>query len=316
MFANFYENTNFAIPWSNGMAHWHDGGYINCKTDCREISKSPNYPIYDIDDVTIDIRSSTQEAVDNIKNILHQKRGVYFSVVYPDNADLDRFRNMWSNDAEEDIYDLDGYCGNPYNPDEGVGHAMLIVGYYDDPDTDDNDHWIVLNSWGTTDNRPNGLLRWEMHMDYDCKYSNYWAFGARTLDVDFEPNPEAPLKPTITGPSSGNAGRDYTFEVSAVDPQGDDVSIWVKFENNYGTGWEGPVASGEKIQVTHKFSEDHNWVIRARARDGDRNTGPWASFDFVMSRERQFDNKFDFLQNIINHLLEFKLFKIILEKII
>jgi C1A family cysteine protease len=298
MLADFYTETNFAIPWSNDMAHWHDGGYINCITDCSQISKTPNYPIYDIDSVVIPTRDvTTEEAIQNIKNVLHQQKGVYFSVFYPDLENLDSFRAMWQNDAEDEPYDLDYDCGSDWDSEEAVGHAMLIVGYNDVEGTE-NDYWIVLNSWGTTDNRPNGLLSWDMDMNYACKYSNYYAFGAKTLEVDFDPDPEAPLTPTITGPSDVNAGREYTFELSAEDPQGDDVEVYIKWKPGFGgSGWLGPYASGEKFEVTHTWTEEENVIVKARARDPDRNTGPWASFEVSMSRDRQKETPFfDFLK--------------------
>lgn len=285
MFADFYSNTNFAIPWSNTMAHWHDGGTFNCRTDCSEISKTPNYPIYSIDAVNIPTRNvPTEEAIQNIKNVLHQQKGVYFSVYYPDMENLDAFRNMWRNEDEDYVYDLDYYCGNDWNNEEAAGHAMLIYGYNDQEGTE-NDYWMVLNSWGTTDNRPNGVLKWDMHLNYDCKYSNYYAFGARTLDVNFDPDPEAPDFPTIDGPTDVKPEVDYTYQVTAVDPQGDDVYIYVKWEPGWlGTGWLGPYASGETVQVSNTWDEKDNVVVRVRAKDLDNNVGPWSSLQITMPR--------------------------------
>ena len=312
MLARFYSNTNFAIPWSNDMAHWHDGGYFNCRTDCYEISKTPNYPIYDIDAVVIETRNvPTEDAIQNIKNVLHQNKGVYFSVMYPDLQNLDDFRNMWSNDGEQDSYDLDYYCGNEWNDEEAVGHAMLIVGYHDVEGTD-NDYWVVLNSWGTTDNRPNGLLAWDMNMNYACKYSGYYAFAAKTLDVNFNPNPEAPEKPIINGPSSGEPETEYTFEVSAVDPQGDDVYLYMKWGGQFGTGWEGPYKSGEVAQFTHSFSEEDNYVIRAKARDANYNESTWSSFEFNMAKNKakeksplDFLKQYPLIYRVIEKILSF-----------
>jgi C1A family cysteine protease len=312
MFANFYENINFAIPWSNTNAHWHDGGYLQCRTDCSEISKTPNYPIYEIDSKVIQTRNvPTEEAIDNIKNVLHQNKGVYFSVMYPDLQNLNDFRDMWSNDGETDSYDLDYYCGNEWNDEEAVGHAMLIVGYNDEEGTE-NDYWIVLNSWGTTDNRPNGLLAWDMHMNYGCKYSNNYAFAAKTLNVTFNYNPEAPEKPTITGPIRGEAEGEVTYDVSAVDPQGDDVYIYVKWGDNKADFWDGPYSSGEIIQKSHTFDEKDNYVIRAKARDMDRNEGPWSYLEVKMPKNKnkgldsayldflkQFPRLYDIIENIL-----------------
>jgi len=312
MFANFYSNTNFAIPWSNNMAHWHDGGNINCRTDCSEISKTPNYPIYDIDSVTIQTRNvPTEEAIENIKNVLHQQKGVYFSVFYPDLVNLDSFRDFWRNENEDSVYDLDYYCGNEWNSDEAAGHAMLVYGYNDEEGTE-NDYWMVLNSWGTNDNRPNGLLKWDMHIDYECKYSNQYAFGAKTLDVSFDPNPEAPEQPTITGPSSLKPNIEYTYEFSAVDPQGDDVYIYVKWESGFGgSGWLGPVGSGEVIQASHTWDEEDNFVVRARAKDTDSNIGIWSSYEVSTPRSRtislpffEFFKHFDIFYRLIIQILQ------------
>ena len=299
MFANFYKYTNFAIPWTNTMAHWHDGVKNNCKTDCNEISKTPYYPIYDIDSVVIPTRSvTTEEAIENIKNVLHQQKGVYFSIMYPDLEDLRNFQDMWSDDAEDESYDLDYYCGNEWNEEEAVGHALLIVGYNDVEGTE-NDYWIVLNSWGTTDKRPNGLIAWDMHMDYDCKYSNYNAFAAKTLNVIFKPDPNAPEKPTIVGPSSGEPDKEYTFELSANDPQGDNVSIYIKWDSGLiGSGWLGPVNSGEVIQVSHTWDESETYIIRAKARDTNNNVSEWTSFEINLPKTKSFKHPIiNFLEN-------------------
>jgi C1A family cysteine protease len=306
MFADFYKNTNYAIPWSNTMAHWHDGSRINCVTDCNEILKTPNYPIYDIDDVTIPIRGvPTDEAIENIKNVLHQQKGVYFSVFYPDLENLNTFRDMWRNEDEDFVYDLDYYCGNEVNSEESAGHAMLIYGYNDEEGTE-NDYWMVLNSWGINDNRPNGLLKWDMHMNYDCKYSNYFAFGANTLDVIFDPDPEAPEPPTIYGPSRIKPEVEYTYELTAIDPQGDDVYIYIKWDTGFsGSGWLGPFESGEKIQVSHKWDEEDNIILRARARDNNSNIGPWSSFEISISKIKSFNYPSKSIQYYNQHLFLF-----------
>ena len=301
MFADFYSKTSFALPWSNYKAHWHDDKRIHCWEDCYKIEKTPNYPIYDIDDVRIPIHGvTTEEAIYNIKNILHQNKGVYFAVGYPDFVDLGRFRDMWSNEGEDDVYDLDFYCGNPWNDEEGVGHAMLIYGYNDEEGTE-NDYWMVLNSWGTTDKRPNGLLKWEMDMDYECTYSNYWAFGAYTLNVSFDPDPEAPDIPTINGPSDGKSGTEYTFEISAVDPQGDDVYIWISWGTGFGSGWKGPYSSGEVVEFTHTWSQDENYIVRAKAKDTNDNESIWASFEFRMAKSKEVKLFEHFIETLIEN---------------
>ena len=275
MLASFYSKTGIAIPWSNDNAHWQDHVlFRQCEiVECDDIAKEPNYPIGSIKSEKITIHNvDEEEAIDNIKNVLHQNRGVYFSVFYADDRDLDHFRDHWSNYDEEDVYDLDWYAGHDWVQDEAVGHAMLVVGYHDDANSDNNDYWIVLNSWGTNDGgRPNGLLRWDMHMDYSLKYTNTYAFGAETLDVTF--GSPAPIT-SITGPTSGRPNKEYTYDVSAVDPQGDKVYLYVNWGDRTNTDWQGPYDSGEVIQFSHKFTEANEYTIKAKAKDISGHEGP------------------------------------------
>ncbi len=300
MFTAFYRATERAIPWSNRNADWHDGGLIRCNTPCDSIAKSPNYPISGIRARTIDIHNLPEETViNNIKNVLHQDRGVYFSIFYPDAADLRNFNEFWSNRDSDYVYDLDYYCGHEWVEEEAAGHAVLCVGYHDDEETDSNDYWIMLNSWGTTDGRPQGLFRVDMHMNYDCQYSNYYAFGAETLNVTFKTDMEAPEAPSIAGPSSGKARTRYTYTVSAIDPQGDDVSLFVDWGDGSDSGWVGPVASGEEIELTHWWLRRGDYTITVQAKDIEDRESAWSTLPVSMPYTRQM-----FLERILDWLID------------
>ncbi len=225
---------------------------------------------------------SEETAINNIKNILHQNKGVYFSVFFADYTNLGKFQDFWREEDEEFVYDLDYYEGKPCDWNESAGHAMLIVGYHDVDDSDRNDYWILLNSWGTAPSRPNGLLRINMHMNYSLKYSSYSAFGAETLNVTFDAqNPST----SITGPNSGRPNIDYSFNFSAVDPQGDDFYLYVNWGDKTNTTWLGPYLSGETIQLTHTFLEQKNYTIKARAKDIYENLGKEQPFVFSSNKK-------------------------------
>jgi hypothetical protein len=176
----------------------------------------------------------------------------------------------WRNENEEYIYDLDYYAGHPWVEGEAAGHALLLIGYHDEEDADTNDYWILFNSWGSTTGRPNGLLRVDMHMNYSLKYSSQYVFGAETLNVTFG---GATPTTSIPGPTSGRINKDYTFNVSAVDPQGDDVYLYVNWGDGTITDWIGPYDSGKVIQVSHSFPERINYTIKAKAKDIDDHEG-------------------------------------------
>lgn len=275
MFAKFYKLTGIAIPWSNQNAYWQDYVLIGqCEQcECDEIAKDPNYPIADMTARRITTRNVPEAtAIANIKNILHQNRGVYFSVFYADTANIDNFRNFWRYQPESAVYDLDYYAGHEWNEEEAVGHAMLIVGYHDDETSNDSDYWVLLNSWGTNNYRPNGLLRIDMHMNYSLRYvgTTQYAFGAETLNITF--GSAAPTT-SISGPTVGRINKPYTFDVFAVDPQGDDVYLSVDWGDNTNTDWVGPYDSGEEIQLVHSFSERKNYTILAKAKDIEGHEG-------------------------------------------
>ena len=304
-FASFYSATGMAIPWSNTNAYWYDGGNIRCITPCSIISKDPNYPIYDISSKTIKTRGiPEEEAIFNIKNILHQNRGVYFTILFPDNANLQNFGNFWRNENEQYIYDIDYYCGSPIVEDEGGGHAVLCAGYNDVEGTE-NDYWIMLNSWGTNSNRPNCIFLVEMHFDYECKYSNYYAFGAQALSVTFNPDAEAPESPSIDGPLTGQPDVVYTYQLSTIDVQGDDVYFYVDWGDNTNTGWLGPYYSGEQIEVNHTWSKRGLYTISAKAKDTKGKESAWTTLKVSMPKSKP--QKILLFQFFQKHSLFYKL---------
>jgi len=300
MFASFYRATGKAIPWSNTNAYWQDGGLIKCRLECDSIAKTPFYPISSIRAETITIRGvSEAEAINNIKNILHQDRGVYFTVLFPDENDLRNFNEFWRERDEEYVYDLDYYCGNEYIPEEAAGHALLCVGYHDDAGSDVDDYWILLNSWGVTGGRPAGLLRVDMHMNYSCTYSNNFAFGAQTLNVAFDLDVDAPEPPVILGPRDGKTRTEHTYTLSANDPQGDDVYLFVDWDDGSDSGWLGPVASEEQIEVRHSWSRRGDYTIRAQAKDAGGAESLWSTLPVSMPYEHQ-----TLMERIIEWLLQ------------
>jgi hypothetical protein len=205
-FAAWYGGKGFAIPWSNTNASFadmtrrcSDGSSI---PSCGSISINPDYPINYIQAQTIPttgIGSST--AINNIKNILNQNKGIYFGFCLADSNDWNEFLDFWRGvhgETEATLWNTDNYCGHQWNPNpnEGACHAVVIVGYNDDDPNPANHYWIVLNSWGTAGGvRPNGLFRMPIQMNYDCflpdppANTSYNARQFQTLDVQFDTLP-------------------------------------------------------------------------------------------------------------------------------
>jgi hypothetical protein len=246
-FADWYQDNEFAIPWSNTNAYWQDGNRRcddGTSVPSYTISTSPNYPISSCTAERIETHAVGQEtAIVNIKNVLHQDRAVYFAFYLPNSDDWKTFSNFWNYEPENAVWSPDYSCGHTYVnlPNEGGGHAVLCVGYNDtDPN---NSYWIMVNSWGTAyGGRPNGIFHVDMNMNYDCwlgvlGYSLQW----QTLDVVFEVGDEL-----ITIFNVGDADLEVTsiqcdqpwlsvsrpFPPSFVVPLGESYIVWIRADPN------------------------------------------------------------------------------------
>ncbi|MCA1917432.1 S8 family serine peptidase [Methanospirillum hungatei] len=176
-FANFHSTTGFkqVIPWSNTNAYYNDRYACNygcgAQTPASSIATSPNYPITSISTSWITTTGVSQaQAIANIKAQIDANKAVWWAFFLPDSSSWSAFNSFWAYQTESALWNPDSYNNMVYGS-SGGGHAVIIVGY-DDTSSDPNQrYWIVLNSWGSNSNRPYGLFRLKMNMDYGGKSS-------------------------------------------------------------------------------------------------------------------------------------------------
>ena len=175
-FAGWYTNRGFSIPWSNPGADFHDKEN-NCNNRpciaCSSINTTPNYPIRFLQSEAISTMDVTQAAaIENIKNVLQQQRGVFLGLTMPNGAAHTAFQDYWDKNTEADLFSPDSFCRGTWGKGGG-GHAMLLLGYNDNDPNPERHYWLVLNSWGVVkDKRPNGMLRIPMRISYHCQVVN------------------------------------------------------------------------------------------------------------------------------------------------
>jgi C1A family cysteine protease len=171
--ADWYnQNGAFFVPWSNKDAAYADASK-GCESGSSSVSfssiaTSPNHAYKTLQVLTVPTDGVGQAtAIANIKNQLAQNHAVAYSWCLPNGTAWDAFFSFWGNQNEAALWNPDVYAGVPFNSATGGCHLTTIVGY-DDTSSDPTEHyWTVLNSWGTTAGRPNGIYHLPQMINYD-----------------------------------------------------------------------------------------------------------------------------------------------------
>lgn len=96
-----------------------------------------------------------------------------------------------------------------------------------------------------------------------------------------------PNVPTITGPASGKIKRDHDFTVTTTDPGGLDVWYFIEWGDGTDSGWLGPYSSGTGTTESHRWNEEAEVTIRAKAKNADDIESDWGTLAFTAPRNRE-----------------------------
>ena len=267
-FSSFYNSKDKFIPWSNANANFRDGCQVCSESTTMpagSISTTPNYPISSLTQYYISTHSGQEAAINSIKYILNQNKGVTFRFGAPNEAAWSSFVSYWNTNSG--TFDFAAWQGQTV--DSGYcGHEVTCVGY-----DDSSDSWIMLNSWGTNAAHPDGTFKVKMHTNYDLTFSSggYQLFFG-TFDVAF--TPFAPAWTSLGGYTTykhtaitDNQGRRHVFIV------GGDNALW----DNVDSSW---VCIGGSITSTPYPAKDKFGRIHIVVRGAD-----YALWDFVFDTE-------------------------------
>jgi hypothetical protein len=91
-----------------------------------------------------------------------------------------------------------------------------------------------------------------------------------------------PNTPSITGDVSGKVKKPYTYNFTATDPDGFNLSYFVDWGDNTTTDWTTFTPSGATIQLTHTWMKKGTYTIKCKVEDRAQNQSTWATLSVTM----------------------------------
>jgi hypothetical protein len=150
------------------------------------------------------------------------------------------------------------------------------------PDQINDESGTVVAESGTADLGVFGITWTDSR---DVSYDVYFEY----IELDLNNNP--PGAPTITGPPKGAAGTKYDYTFTSIDPDGNQVSYYIKWGDGDITDWTAFQASGPPgYSDSHTWDEQDEYTIEAKAKDVCGAESGWATLTVTMPRNRAYIN--------------------------
>jgi len=125
--------------------------------------------------------------------------------------------------------------------------------------------------------------------------------GELKIDISITNNEEffngPPEKPTITGPTSAKYGEEHTYEITATDPDDNDIYYYIDFGDDTEEIIKGPYDSGETTRVKHTWERQGTYVIKVKSRDTYDEKSDWVTLEVTMPKNKIINPFERFLEN-------------------
>jgi len=137
---------------------------------------------------------------------------------------------------------------------------------------------------------------WCIEFDYSNFTSFVYLYGTPTirlyyvgsnftvLTIPFDWVNQPPEVPEINGSTHGKTGENYNYTVTGNDPDGDYLYNYViDWDDNNISGTAGSTPSGTTKLFNHTWSENGNYIVRARVVDIYGATSSWTTLEVKMT---------------------------------
>jgi len=167
-----------------------------------------------------------------------------------------------------------------------IGDILNYEAYLSDSDGDEMN---VIFDWG--DNTDSGWI--ELAGDGTIESSHSWdtngiymvkvkardqyleGMWSESLTVVIGNIP--PFKPsTPSGEISGRINIIYYYSSESTDPNDDNLYYMWDWGDDTSSDWIGPMASGESVNISHKWSSEGSFNIKVKAKDADGAESEWS----------------------------------------
>lgn len=93
-----------------------------------------------------------------------------------------------------------------------------------------------------------------------------------------------PEQPVISAPSSGLAGEEIEFTIRTDDPDYDEISLLINWDDGTQETYTGPYNSGENVNINHTWTENGIYSIKVKAIDPYGEESEWTTSEFSLSK--------------------------------
>ncbi|ENO12227.1 hypothetical protein MBGDC06_00231 [Thermoplasmatales archaeon SCGC AB-539-C06] len=118
--------------------------------------------------------------------------------------------------------------------------------------------------------------------------------GELKIDISITNNEEffnsPPEKPTITGPTSAKYGEEHTYEITATDPDDNDIYYYIDFGDGTEELTKGPYDSGKTTKVKHTWENEGTYIIKVKSRDTYDEKSDWVTLEVSMPKNKPYIN--------------------------